>query len=219
MPRKPRVLAAGATYHVVARGNNRQDIFVDGDDRKTFVDLLGGAVTRREWVHLSLCLMSNHFHSIVRTPEPDLSAGMRDVLGRYARHFNVRHGRTDSLFGARFWATLIERDEQLLENVRYVAKNPVRAGLVLNAEDWEWSSYSELLRGTPLTASVDRAGLLTLFHPTPEVAIPSLRDFIAAVDPATDPEGLESRMAPRISVPPPPPWALGSKDRSRNRGG
>lgn len=193
MGRAPRMLAAGATYHVMARGNNHQPIFLDDADRERFLGMFGDVVTHRSWAHLAYCLMGNHFHSVVRTDKADLSHGMRDLLGRYARAFNTERGRSGRLFDDRFHGVPIESDEQLLQTVRYVARNPVRAGLVERAEEWRWGSYAPVLAGEPGHASLDVGGLLGLFHPIPKRAVSLLRAFV--VD-----EGPEAKAGTALSV-------------------
>ena len=87
MGRSIRVVGAGAIYHVVARGNDRQMLFLDDDDRARFMELLVEVAGASRWEGFAYCLMGNHFHLAFATPEGDLPGGMRDVMGRYARHF------------------------------------------------------------------------------------------------------------------------------------
>jgi REP element-mobilizing transposase RayT len=112
MARPRRVLIAGAYYHVTTRGNNGRPIVADDGDRAVFVHILNQVQHRYHWRVHAWCLMGNHYHLVVETPEPNLSAGMRDLNGGYARSFNDCHGRKDHLFGRRYHAVLIESDEQ-----------------------------------------------------------------------------------------------------------
>lgn len=141
MPRKPRLNLPHAHYHVYARGNNRGSLFVDDADRLLYLRLLGKTVSRDEWRCLEYCLMSNHVHLLIQTPEANLSHGMQLVHGRYAQAFNFRHDRRGHLFEGRFGAVRIESDRQLIAVSRYIAQNPVEAGLCERAEDWPWSSF------------------------------------------------------------------------------
>ena len=162
MPRQPRLELAGGIHHVWQRGNNRRPIFLDDDDRQTFLRLLWHTTCTYDWHCLSYCLMPNHFHLVVETPTPNLGAGMRELDGRYAQLFNERHMPGGGhLFQARFGSKLVRTDEQLGQLLRYVARNPVRAGLCSDAESWPWSSHSAVLRGDahPLV-SRDRLGAL-----------------------------------------------------------
>jgi putative transposase len=131
----------GALYHVTTRGNWKRRIYLDDRDRELFLSLLAQVVERYGWVCHAYCLMDNHYHLLVQTPDGNLADGMRALNGRYARAFLQRHAKTGHLFGRRYHPVLIERQEHLLEVVRYVVLNRVRARLCSAAEDWPWSSY------------------------------------------------------------------------------
>jgi hypothetical protein len=109
--------------------------------------------------------MSNHYHLLVRTPEPDLSAGMHELDGRYARAFNERHQRVGHLFQGRFWSIRIAREAHLVATVRYVVRNPVAAGLTADAGSWAWGSHPAALRRAP-AGPVDVDELCALFAAT-----------------------------------------------------
>jgi putative transposase len=127
-------------HHVYARGNRKQRIYLDDRDRVAYLRLLGLVVRERGWRCLAYCLMSNHLHLLVETPQPNLGAGMESLQGGYARGFNRRHGRTGHLFERRYGAVRIRSDAQLWWVVRYIAMNPVEAGLCARPEEWRWSS-------------------------------------------------------------------------------
>jgi putative transposase len=131
---------AGGIHHVYGRGNNRELIYLDEADRLTYLRLLGRAVADRGWRCLVYCLMGNHVHLVIETPEPNLGAGMQAFHGTYARVFNDRHARSGHVFQGRFNARPIRTDPQLWATLRYVALNPVAAGLCASAQDWRWSS-------------------------------------------------------------------------------
>ena len=141
MARPLRLEHPGALWHVTARGNERGDVFRDDVDRREFLSVLGRTVTIYGWRLHAWVLMGNHYHLLVETPEPTLSRGMRDLNGVTTQRFNRRHGRTGHLFEGRYKAILVERDSHLLELIRYVVLNPVRAGLSRTAPAWPWSSY------------------------------------------------------------------------------
>jgi putative transposase len=143
MTRPIRIEFPGAVYHIAARGNDRRPIFRDDWDRKLFLDVLARAVARWNWICHAYCLMGNHYHLVVETPEPTLSRGMRQVNGEYTQAFNRRHGRSGHLFQGRFHAVLVEKESHLLEVCRYVVLNPVRVRgtKVGNPGAWPWSSY------------------------------------------------------------------------------
>jgi REP element-mobilizing transposase RayT len=142
MARQPRIEYAGALHHVMSRGNDGISIFRDDDDRRLFLQLLDEEVARSRWILHDYCLMGNHYHFTIETPECTLSIGMHHLLGRYVQRFNRRHRRRGHLFQERFKNVLVEVESQGLELSRYIALNPVRAGLAERPERWEWSSYA-----------------------------------------------------------------------------
>jgi REP element-mobilizing transposase RayT len=129
------------------RGNNRRTIFVDAADRRTFLRLLVATVERCRWQCLGYCLLDNHFHLILETPVANLGQGMRDLCSPYAQLFNERHETGGHLFQARFGSKLVRSDEQFAQLLRYVAHNPVHAGLCSDPARWPWSSHCAALAG------------------------------------------------------------------------
>ncbi len=141
MARPLRIEYPGALYHVTSRGNAREDIFLDDGDRVKFLSVYSHVSQRFNWRCHAYCLMTNHYHFVIETPEANLSQGMRQLNGVYTQQFNREHGRTGHIFQGRFTAILVERESYLLELCRYVVLNPVRAGMVRSAREWPWSSY------------------------------------------------------------------------------
>ncbi len=141
MARPLRIEFPGALYHVTTRGDRRETVYEDDADRERFLALLGEVVGAFNWVVHAYCLMDNHYHLLVETPDGNLSRGMRQLNGVYTQWSNRRHGRTGHLFQGRYKAVLVDADEYLLELTRYVVLNPVRAGMVRAPGDWPWSSY------------------------------------------------------------------------------
>lgn len=127
---------------MTTRGNNKRDVFYTVDDRRLFLKLLSRVARDREWVLATWCLMTNHFHLLVDTPQANLSAGMERLNGVYAKWFNAAHGRRDHLFGRRFWSRRIEDEPQLRDTAEYIIHNPVRAGLCSDPWDWRWTGGS-----------------------------------------------------------------------------
>ena len=136
-----RVEFPGALYHVTARGDRREPIFEDDEDRRALLEVLSLALERFDASCLAYCLMSNHYHFVLETHRANLSRLMRHVNGVYTQRCNRRHQRVGHLFQGRFKAIVVDRDAYLLEVCRYVDLNPVQARLVKRAEDWAWSSY------------------------------------------------------------------------------
>ncbi len=141
MPRPPRIVVANGIYHVTARGNRRQLLFVDRRDRLRYLDFLAEVVARYGWRCHAYCLMPNHVHLLVQTPVPNLSEGMQRLQTRYAQWFNRRHSFDGHLFQGRFHSVLVESQWHLIELSRYIVSNPVRAKLCATADGWVWSSY------------------------------------------------------------------------------
>ncbi len=141
MARPLRIEFPGAVYHVTSRGNARADIFDDDPDREIFLKVLGQVVKRFNWLCHAYCLMGNHYHLLIETPEGNLSAGMRQLNGVYTQAFNRVHHRDGHVFKGRFKAILVEKESHLLELCRYVVLNPVRAGVAERPEQYRWSSY------------------------------------------------------------------------------
>jgi REP element-mobilizing transposase RayT len=136
-----RVEFPGALYHVTSRGNAREAIFLDDHDRSRFLAIFEDVIGRASWICHAYCLMGNHYHLVVETPQAGLSAGMRSLNSTYSQAFNRRHRRVGHVLQGRFHSVLVDAEAYLLEVCRYVVLNPVRAGMVRHAADWPWSSY------------------------------------------------------------------------------
>ena len=145
MARPLRLEFAHALYHVTSRGDRREDIYHDDADRQAWLSLLAQVCKRFNWTVHAYCLMSNHYHLLVETPEPNLSAGMRQLNGVYTQLTNRAHERVGHAFQGRFKAIVVDKDNYLLELARYVVLNPVRAGMVQDPGQWPWSSYGAML--------------------------------------------------------------------------
>lgn len=147
MARPLRIEFPGAVYHITSRGDEKKPIFLDDKDREDFLNLLQDINKRHHWICHAYCLMNNHYHLLIETPEGNLSIGMRQLNGVYTQAFNRRHKRIGHLFQGRFKAILIQKDTHLLEACRYVVLNPLRAGDVGRPEQWKWSSYRATVGG------------------------------------------------------------------------
>jgi putative transposase len=178
VPRPPRLQIAGAAYHVSSRAVAQRPLFRDDGDRRRFLVLLGMVVTRHEWVCGAYCLMTTHYHLVVRTPKPDLALGMQSLNSCYAQEFNRRHGVEGHVFFRRYHSVLIEREAHVLELCRYVAMNPVRAGLCTRPEDWPWGSYRAALAHAPTPTFLSTHWLLEFFGRDPDAARHRLRAFV-----------------------------------------
>ncbi|PMJ90631.1 transposase [Vibrio sp. 10N.261.55.A7] len=141
MSRPLRIEYAGALYHVTSRGNARQPIYLDEADFALFLDVLADTCRRFNWVIHSYCLMTNHYHLLVETPDGNLSKGMRQLNGVYTQKFNRKHNRVGHLYQGRYKAILVDKDAYLLEVGRYILLNPVRAHMVDTPDEYPWSSW------------------------------------------------------------------------------
>ncbi|MFZ5558109.1 MAG: transposase [Pseudomonadota bacterium] len=159
MARPLRIEFPGAVYHVTARGDRREPIFVDDEDRLTLLEVVAQALARFDAQALSYCLMGNHYHFVLHTRQGNLSLLMRHINGVYTQRFNRRHAKVGHLFQGRFKAILVDRDAYLLEVCRYVDLNPVRARMVSKPGAWGWSSYRAHVGLAPVPAWLDTEGL------------------------------------------------------------
>lgn len=141
MARPLRIEYAGALYHNTTRGNARRSIFKVDRDRLLFLDTLKKVADRYHWFCHAYCLMDNHYHLVIETPEGNLSRGMRQLNGIYTQAYNHSHRRVGHLFQGRYKAILVDKESHFLEVCRYVVLNPVRAKLTEDAGKWRWSSY------------------------------------------------------------------------------
>src|SRR5262249_35613355 len=146
MPRRLRIEFEGAIYHVMARGNARQQIVRDDDDRQRLLADLERSVVRCGWELPAFVVMGNHLHLLVKTPRANLGRGMQGFLSAYAMWANRRRRRPGHLFQGRYRAEMIEDESYYWVVSRYIHLNPVRAGLVDRPEQWAWSSYPGYVR-------------------------------------------------------------------------
>jgi REP element-mobilizing transposase RayT len=178
MARPLRIEYAGALYHVTSRGDRREDIYLDEQDREMWLEVLGQVCSRFNWVVHAYCQMTNHYHLLVETVDGNLSRGMRQLNGSYTQGFNRRHKMVGHLFQGRYKAILVQKDAYLLELSRYVVLNPVRAGIVSLPEEWHWSSYVQMIEGTAVPPWLDAKWLLGQFDNKRQAAINAYRRFV-----------------------------------------
>lgn len=145
MARRPRIHFPGALYHVISRGNQRQDLFLDEEDLKTYLAYLSEYKLRYPFRLYAYALMRNHFHLLLEVETVPLSKIMQFLLFRYTRYFNNRYRKEGHLFQGRYKAILCDKDAYLLELVRYIHLNPVRAKIVGSPEKYLWTSHLSYL--------------------------------------------------------------------------
>ena len=141
MARPLRLEFPGAVYHVTSRGDRREPIFEDDEDRDAFLMVVAQATERFDAVVLAYCLMGNHYHVVIHTRRGNLSRLMQQLNGVYTQAYNRRHNKVGHLFQGRFKGILVDENAYLLEVCRYVDLNPVRARMVRDPGNWRWSSY------------------------------------------------------------------------------
>jgi REP element-mobilizing transposase RayT len=178
MARPLRIEFPGAVYHVTSRGNAGQAIFIDDEDRGRFLDGLSIVVERFKWLCHAYCLMENHYHLLIETPNGNLSKGMRELNGVYTQGYNQRYRRVGHLFQGRYKAILVEKDNHLLSLCRYVVLNPAGVGLIKRPEQWRWSSYRATvgLAKSPSFLTID--WVLSQFGGRKRVALEKYRRFV-----------------------------------------
>jgi putative transposase len=168
MARRRRIQFPGAVYHVMSRGNRKSLIVDDDDDRRTFTSTFSEAAREYQVRVYACCLMSTHYHTLLDTPRGNLSEFIRAVNTDYSKAFNRRHERVGHTFEQRFTSLVVQREKYLRRVARYIALNPVKAGLCRNASDWPWSTHRATagLEDAPSWLHLDwlrwafRAGLL-----------------------------------------------------------
>jgi len=179
MARPLRLEYADAVHHAMSRGIEGRRICADDADRNLWVEILGRAAERFGWRVFAFCLLDNHFHLFLRTPEAGLSPGMRQLNGDYAGYFNRRHRRLGPLMQGRYKSVLVEGSGHWLELSRYVHLNPVRAGLCKRPEDWNWSSYRAYYRPALRPDWLDCRTVLSEFGRDEAKAQRAYRDYMA----------------------------------------
>jgi len=180
MARPLRLEFPGALYHVTSRGDGREAIFLDDSDRADLLSTLGSVVGRFNWRLHAYCLMGNHYHLLVETPEPNLARGMRQLNGVYTQRFNRGHGRVGHVFQGRYKAILVDRDAYLLELARYIVHNPVRARIHRKPERYAWSSYRASVGIKPVPEWLTVEWILAQFAQTRRVAMRCYAEFVQA---------------------------------------
>ena len=161
-------------FHLMlAEGRNLDDM-----DRQNWLRVFGDVCQRHAWRVHAFCQMGNHYHLVAELPRPNLSIGMRDLNGLYTQRFNGRHAGSGHVFQGRFHSAIVHRQAHLLESIRYVILNPVRAGLVATPGGWPWSSYAMTCDAAKAPPWLE-TGWLAQFGDRSEDAVAAFRRFVA----------------------------------------
>jgi REP element-mobilizing transposase RayT len=179
MARPLRIEFEGALFHVTSRGDRRESIYDDDEDRALFLATFADVIDRMNWLCHAYCLMTNHYHLLIETPDGNLSKGMRQLNGVFTQASNRRHGRCGHLFQGRFKGILVDKEPHLLELSRYVVLNPVRAGMVTAPTDWPWSSYRAMVGTAEPPAWLETSRLLARFGACLDDAKARYAQFVA----------------------------------------
>lgn len=163
---------------MTSRGNEKKKVFKDDKDREAFLNTLYDVNKRYNWLCHAYCLMDNHYHLLIETPDGNLSAGMRQLNGVYTQLFNKRHKRVGHLFQGRYKAILIQKDSHLLEVSRYIVLNPLRARMVESPEVWKWSSYGATAGTVKSHPCITRDWILGQFNSKIDAAEKAYRRYI-----------------------------------------
>jgi len=182
MTRPLRVEYPGAYYHVINRGNAGENIFNNDRDREKFLEYLEKAVERFSIVVHTYCLMSNHYHLLIETPHPNLSAAIQWLNVSYAAYYNKKRQRSGHLFQGRFKSILVNADEYLTHLSRYIHLNPVRANIVTGPAEFSWSSYPAFIGRIKAPDWLETGWLLAIFGKDKKEAINNYRDFVEEIE-------------------------------------
>lgn len=178
MPRQPRIHVTGGLYHVTLRGNNGSDLFRDGSDRMHLNEFIEN-VLREEHARIhAFCWMTNHLHLAIQVSGKPLGRVVHGFAAKYARYFNAKYARTGHLFENRYYASLVDVDAYLLELIRYIHRNPVKAGLVANPSSYLWSSHRFYIGKHRLTW-LSTGLVFSLFHDDLNRAKVELERFVS----------------------------------------
>jgi REP element-mobilizing transposase RayT len=179
MARPLRLEFSGALYHITSRGDRREDIYLTDNDRNAFLKILGEVCERYNWIVHAYCLMDNHYHILIETPDGNLARGMRHLNGVYTQYFNRAHKRVGHVYQGRYKAIIIQKETYLLEVARYIVLNPVRALMVRTANDWHWSSYRATSGHSRAPEWLNINRIIAHFSKDQSTAIDRYRRFVA----------------------------------------
>jgi putative transposase len=179
MARSLRIEFPGALYHITSRGDGQENIYLSDEDRILFLNIFSDVCRRCDWKCYSYCLMSNHYHLLIETPQGTLSKGMQLLNGIYTQKFNRLHRCVGHVFQGRFKGILVQKDNYLLELSRYIVLNPVRAKMVISVADWAWSSYLATIHPNLKPSWLSTDYVLSLFSDNALAATKKYQEFVS----------------------------------------
>lgn len=193
MPRKARIKSNSGIYHIIMRGINHQTIFEDEEDCNKFIQTLQRYKEICEYKIYAYCLMGNHLHLLLREGKETLETVMRRICGSYVFWYNRKYERVGNLFQGRYMSEPVEDDIYLLNVIRYIFRNPIKAGIVANVNDYKWTNYIEYIKGANQT---DIDFVLNILHTDRKEAI---REFIEHIERNCDDNCLDIQYKKRIT--------------------
>ena len=180
MSRPLRLEFSDALYHVTSRGDRREDIYEDNADKEIFISILAQVIEQFNWSCYAYCLMDNHYHMLIQTPDSNLSKGMRQLNGVYTQTYNRRHSKVGHLFQGRYKSILVDEEAYLVELSRYIVLNPVKARMVKHVSDWHWSSYQAMTGTVVKPGWLSTDYVLLQFSKQRKTAIRKYQEFVEA---------------------------------------
>jgi len=175
LPRQKRKLGLSKIYHIIARGNEKKDIFLDEEDKNKFIQIITNKKKKNEYTLFAYCLMNNHLHLLLKEEEDNVSRIMRRINTAYAYYFNKKYNRVGHVFQDRFKSEPVENDRYLISLIRYIHNNPVKAKMANQPHQYKWSSYSLYLKEQKCI--IDKEEILNLFSSNKSKAIRLFNEF------------------------------------------
>lgn len=201
MSRPIRIAFPGAWYHVMNRGRRSENIYLDKLDYKTFVELLQETSDAWNIRIAAYCLMPNHYHMLVYTPEGNISRAMRHINGVYTQRFNRRHHLDGQLFRGRYKSIIVHGDSYLLQLVRYIHRNPLKAGIVDDLKAYLWSSHKAYLSVAKNWDWLHKGFILDMLTDDKKSQIRQYRSFVAVDNDKDLEDAMDSRKWPSMLGP------------------
>ena len=178
MPRQPRKLCESKIYHVMIRGNDRNDIFIDEEDKIKFIDIVCEKNKEKQFILYGFCIMDNHAHLVLNEDKDKLDKLMKRINTSYAYYFNKKYKRIGHVFQDRFKSETIDNDKHLLCAIRYIHNNPIKACMKENLYEYRWSSYNYYInRKCYMKNMVEKDFVLKIFSKSEDRAIELFKEF------------------------------------------
>jgi len=184
MTRPLRIEYPDAWYHVMNRSRKGQEAFATVEDCNSFIDIIKDAAEIFNMKITAYCLMTSHYHLLVQTPDANLSRCMRHINGIYTQRYNARNGCDGTLFRGRYKSIVVDADSYLLELVRYIHRNPLRAGIVAKLDDYEWSSHKGYVSKAKKWEWLHKNYILGIFSKNKRSQLISYKRFISSEESA-----------------------------------